>query len=166
MADRAPAPARASEPQSLAFTIRDAEPREHDALGSLAAVAFARFGDYAAPIQRWLATPGTLAQVATREERVLGFVLVALFTRRAAGLRGEVLAIAVDPAARGAGIGAALLEAGVRALRGAGHPLGSIEADVAMDNEVALALFASAGFVPAGLGMSYDHGQRAVRLAL
>jgi ribosomal-protein-alanine N-acetyltransferase len=69
----------------------------------------------------------------------------------------EVLTIAVDPAARGRGVGRALLEAAVGVARLSGATAMFLE--VAVDNAPALALYGRAGFVRAGLRKDYyDRG--------
>jgi ribosomal-protein-alanine N-acetyltransferase len=69
----------------------------------------------------------------------------------------EVLTIAVDPGARGNGVGRALLEAAIGVARQSGATAMFLE--VAVDNAPALALYLRAGFVRAGLRKGYyDRG--------
>jgi len=69
----------------------------------------------------------------------------------------EVLTLAVDPKARGRGVGRALLEAAIGTARQSGAT--AVFLEVAVDNAPALALYGRAGFVRAGLRSGYyDRG--------
>ena len=77
-----------------------------------------------------------------------GFVLA-----RVAGDEAEILTLAVDPKARGRGLGRALLQEAARhaALLGAQ----AMFLEVGIDNPAALALYAGLGFVRAGQRKAY-----------
>jgi len=77
-----------------------------------------------------------------------GFVLC-----REAGGEAEILTIAVDPAARGAGQGRALVEAAARAAAQRGAL--TLFLEVASDNAAALALYRAAGFQEVGKRRGY-----------
>ena len=77
-----------------------------------------------------------------------GFVLA-----RAAGGEAEILTLAVAPAARGQGLGRALLQAA--AAHAATLGAQSMFLEVGADNPAALALYAGLGFVRAGQRKAY-----------
>ena len=83
----------------------------------------------------------------TPEGDVAGFILC----RSIAG-EAEILTLAVDPAHRRLGVGAALTEA---ALGLAAATAGSMFLEVAADNQGAIALYETAGFEPVGRRVRY-----------
>ena len=85
-----------------------------------------------------------------------GFALVRVVAGEA-----ELLSLAVDPARRRAGVGAALVEAVAAAAEAAGAA--ALHLEVAVDNLAAVALYEAAGFGRAGLRRGYY--QRANRRA-
>jgi len=101
-----------------------------------------------------LATPGTYAHWNDK-----GFVLA-----RVAAHEGEILTLAVNPAARGKGLGRALLTAALdKAVQ-----MGAQEMflEVGADNPAALALYATLGFVRVGDRKGYYQGRDALVLRL
>lgn len=101
-------------------TIRRVRPEEHDAVGELT-VAVYRAGGYGSPgyepALRDVAGRDASAQVlvAVVDDRVVGAVTVATrggaWAERAAAGEAEIRMLVVDPDARGAGIGEALVQA-------------------------------------------------------
>ena len=77
-----------------------------------------------------------------------GFILI-----RAAAGEAEILTLAVDPAARRAGLGRRLVEAA--AVRAAAQGAQTLFLEVADDNEAALALYRAAGFAQTGRRKAY-----------
>jgi ribosomal-protein-alanine N-acetyltransferase len=77
-----------------------------------------------------------------------GFVLA-----RVAGGEAEILTLAVAPAARGRGLGRALLQAAINKARALGA--GTMFLEVGADNPAALALYAGLGFVKVGDRKAY-----------
>ena len=77
-----------------------------------------------------------------------GFILL-----RVAADEAEILTFAVHPAARRAGIGTALLDAAIGIAAAAGATTMFLE--VSAHNHAARALYAAAGFLPAGLRPRY-----------
>lgn len=77
-----------------------------------------------------------------------GFVLLRVISSEA-----EILTVAVDPDARGRGLGGALLAAAIRAAAARGAQ--ALFLEVAADNAPALALYARAGFTRVGLRAGY-----------
>jgi [ribosomal protein S18]-alanine N-acetyltransferase len=122
-----------------------------DNAAELAALHKASFPDpwTAAAICELLAGPGVFAFF-TED----GFVLA-----RAAAGEAEILTLAVKPAARGRGLGRALLEAAARQAASLGAA--SIFLEVGADNPVALALYASLGFDRVGQRKGYYASQGA-----
>lgn len=92
-----------------------------------------------------LAAPGVVGLLA---EHDAGFALC-----RVAADEAELLTIAVDPAARRHGIGAALLAAVVAQARGAGAA--TLLLEVGVDNPAARALYDRAGFIEVGRRPGY-----------
>jgi ribosomal-protein-alanine N-acetyltransferase len=97
----------------------------------------------AAAIAALLASPGVFAF-----HHKDGFVLA-----RAAGGEAEILTLAVTPAARGRGMGRALLQAATTHAAALGAQ--SIFLEVGADNPAALALYAGLGFVQVGRRKGY-----------
>ena len=111
-------------------------------LAALHAVCFASAWD-AAAIAQLLDTPGTYGF-----HHQDGFVLA-----RAAGGEAEILTLAVAPAARGRGLGRALLQAAINKARAMGAQTMFLE--VGADNPHALALYAGLGFAKVGTRKAY-----------
>lgn len=122
-------------------------------LAALHAVSFPDPWDSAA-IAALLATPGTFALHAHD-----GFVLA-----RVAAEEAEILTLAVAPAARGRGLGRALLQAAIRKAHAMGARTMFLE--VGVENPSALALYAGLGFVRVGLRKAYLYGKDALVLRL
>ena len=122
----------------------------------LAALHAASFPDPwdSAAIAALLATPGTFAFHAHD-----GFVLA-----RVAAEEGEILTLAVLPAARGKGLGRALLQAAIAHARARGAQ--SMFLEVGVENPSALALYAGLGFARVGLRKAYLYGKDALVLRL
>ena len=124
-----------------------AGPDDADALATLHTAAFDAPWDTpwdAVALRGLLLAPGALALRAGDD----GFVLVRRVLDEA-----EVLTVAVRPAARGRGLGRALLEAAQLAAAEAGAAV--LHLEVAADNAPALALYARAGFTPTGRRRGY-----------
>jgi ribosomal-protein-alanine N-acetyltransferase len=111
----------------------------------LAALHAASFPDpWDAPaITALLATPGTFAF-----HHSDGFVLA-----RIAGDEAEILTLAVAPAARGQGLGRALLQSAINQARRMGAVAMFLE--VGVDNPAALALYSGLGFTRVGARKAY-----------
>lgn len=124
-----------------------------DTLAALHAGCFPDAWD-AAAITALLATPGTFAF--THDD---GFVLA-----RVAGDEAEILTLAVAPAARGRGLGRALLQAVIRKVSEMGGA--SLFLEVGADNPAALALYAGLGFTRVGMRKAYYNGGDALVLRL
>lgn len=124
-----------------------------DALAALHASCFPDAWD-AAAITALLDTPGAFAF--SHDD---GFVLA-----RVAGDEAEILTLAVAPAARGRGLGRALLQAVIR--RTAEMGAASLFLEVGADNPAALALYAGLGFTRVGMRKAYYNGGDALVLRL
>ncbi|MDJ0946223.1 MAG: GNAT family N-acetyltransferase [Kiloniellales bacterium] len=95
-----------------------------------------------------LAMPGALALIAEAGEAPLGFVL-----GRVAAEEAELLTLGVRPAARGLGVGRALVDAMV--FRSAALGARKVFLEVAEDNTAARTLYLSAGFREVGRRPGY-----------
>ena len=131
--------------ESAALPITPAGPEAGARLAQLHAAAFEAPWS-AADLASALASPFAFALEAGSPP--LGFILA-----RAVAGEGEILTLAVDPAARRQGVGLAL----VKAAAGVAYTSGAetLWLEVAEDNAAALALYAAAGFGQAGRRRSY-----------
>jgi ribosomal-protein-alanine N-acetyltransferase len=137
-----------------------ASPADAPAMAQAHAQAFDRPWE-AAAFADLMAGPGVFGLIA-RDDAPRGVILC----RVAAG-EMEVLTIGVDPAARRAGLGKALVAAALGAARQAGAEAAFLE--VAADNAAAVALYAGLGFRRAGLRRAYydrGDGERADALVM
>lgn len=98
-------------------------------------------------LEDWFDPAGFL--LAERDGRVIGFH----WTKRHPGGLGEVYVIGVDPDTAGAGVGKALLAAGLRYLRDQGDT--EVELYVESDHPTAIGLYTRAGFVEASRDVLY-----------
>lgn len=129
--------------------VRAATTEDAPLLARLHAESFDTAWD-ARALKDLLKTPGSIALM-TGE----GFVLI-----RAAADEAEILTICVAPAARGRGIGSALLQAAGNAAAKQGATTMFLE--VVSDNAPARALYAAHGFQPVGRRKAYFEGKDAL----
>lgn len=122
-------------------------------LAALHAACFPRAWD-APSLRAMLEAPGAFAF-----HHPHGFVLA-----RTAANEAEILTLAVAPAARGKGLGRALMDAAIAEAKTMGADAMFLE--VASDNAAALALYAGLGFVRAGMRKGYYQGRDAALLRL
>jgi ribosomal-protein-alanine N-acetyltransferase len=135
--------------------IGTAAPQDAPAIAALHAAAMADAWS-AEAIAAVIAAPGGLCHWAPGQ----GFLLT-----RAVCDEAEVLMLAVAPQARRAGLGRALLAAGVDALKAGGVHV--LHLEVARANTPARGLYAAAGFAETGVRRAYYRdGQDAILLAL
>lgn len=127
---------------------------DRDDVAALAALHAAAFDDaWDAPaIAALLLTPGTFVFWDAQ-----GFIMT-----RAAGDEAEILTLAVTPAARGRGLGRALVTAA--AAHAAGLGAVALFLEVAEGNVPALALYAGLGFLQVGRRTGYYAGRDAAVL--
>ena len=106
----------------------------------------------AADIETLFAGVGVFGFLVEEDGRAIGMLLLRVVMEDA-----EILTVAVDPAARGRGVGRALVQAAVDRAHLAGAT--AVFLEVAVDNPAALALYTRAGFRRAGLRSGYyDRG--------
>jgi ribosomal-protein-alanine N-acetyltransferase len=127
------------------WRIRAAGLRDVASLAEIDRRSFRHEGEIfdAARIRRLIGNPRAVALVAAQRERLLGWA-VGLSRRTPRGQHGRLYGVAVDPSARGLGLGRALTERVLAALRGKGCRRLALE--VRLDNEVAISLYESLGF--------------------
>jgi ribosomal-protein-alanine N-acetyltransferase len=114
-------------------------------------------------IRRFIASEGARVLIATRDRAELLGNLVLLL--RAGSRTARIYSVVVGPAARGLGIGGALVAAAERAARTARRSTVTLE--VRHDNLAARALYARRGYVEARrLPGYYDDGADGLRLEL
>ena len=119
--------------------------------------AFARFGEYGPIMQAFLDSSHVMSFIAESEGRSVGFAL--LEQPPAQPDLADLVAIAVEPGRRRAGVGRALLRTVISSREA--HPEPSLLVlTVADDNHAAIALFRSEGFgnIPGAFGR-YAGGQ-------
>ncbi|WP_192499184.1 GNAT family N-acetyltransferase [Skermanella pratensis] len=135
-----------------AVRIKPAGLADCEVLGCLHSACFPEDPWSGAAIGRLLATPGMFSFLADvgepGEPRPVGFVLA----RVAAG-EGEIITIGIEPAARRAGAGGALLDAAAGAARDCGAE--SLFLEVAEDNNPALRLYRRRKFLEIGRRPNY-----------
>jgi ribosomal-protein-alanine N-acetyltransferase len=116
-------------------------------LAALHAASFERPWS-AEEIEAMASAPGCFGMAAVDGTDLLGFILM----RVAAG-EGEVLTLAVDPAARRRGVGRGLMTAAAETAKACGAE--HIFLEVAEDNDAAQALYAASGYELAGRRPGY-----------
>ncbi len=153
-----------STPRSQQVSIRPARAGDVAALAEIDRRSFRHEGEIfnASRIRRLLANPRAMAFVAEGGKAPLGWA-VGLTRTTAGGLHGRLYGVAVDPAARGLGLGRRLTEKVLSALARRGCRRLALE--VRIDNEVAIALYQSLGFEPAeSIRDYYARGVHALRM--
>jgi ribosomal protein S18 acetylase RimI-like enzyme len=111
-------------------------------------------------IRRFIGSTGARVLVAVRDGELLGNLVLLL---RQASDKARIYSVVVSPAARGLGIGNALVDAAERAARAAGRRTVTLE--VRADNTAARALYAGRGYIEARrLPAYYDDGADGLRL--
>ena len=140
--------------------LRDARPEDLPALLALEAM-FPGDRLSARQFRRHLANPRACLRVAVDGPRLLGYHLVFL---RAGSPWARLYSIAVDPAARGQGLGRRLLADAEARARAAGRT--GLRLEVRQDNPAAAALYAAAGYARlAALPGYYEDGADGWRYA-
>jgi ribosomal-protein-alanine N-acetyltransferase len=127
--------------------LRALRPEDLDALAALHARCFPEAPWTRGALALLLAQPGTVAFLAERDRRLLGFLLL----RRAAD-EAEILSLGVDPADRRQGLARRLLAAGEAWL---GGRMAQVFLEVAAGNAPALALYRRLGFRAVGRREKY-----------
>jgi ribosomal protein S18 acetylase RimI-like enzyme len=150
--------------------IRLAVKGDTDAIRELSAEAFAQFGDYGTFLPRYLSDPWVRTIVCVEQEALVGFVMVGLTASRRRGgvLVADILAIAVEVAHRGQGLGTELMERALAlATAVAGrYGVAEIELSVADTNPRAQRFFGRHGFAVADADEGrYPAGQVAIRMS-
>lgn len=140
--------------------IRRAEATDLDALLDLEQRSFSGDRISRAQYRRHLDSDSALVLIATAERQVCGSAV--LFLRRRSRL-ARLYSLATHPAARGRGIGSALLDAIARAARQRGCR--ALRLEVRSDNATAIALYERRGFRRIGSHAGYyEDGADALRL--
>lgn len=151
-------------PEKSPWRIRAAQLRDVDSLAGIDRRSFRHEGEIfdAARIRRLIANPRAVALVAAAGEELLGWA-VGLSRRTPRGLHGRLYGVAVDPSARGLGLGRVLTERVLSSLRRRGCRRLALE--VRLDNEVAISLYESLGFEADGtIADYYAPGVPALRM--
>jgi [ribosomal protein S18]-alanine N-acetyltransferase len=145
------------------IAVTRAGPYDAPSMAAIHRSAFARAWDEAA-MQQFLAAPDTLCLIGSVADSSGGMIGGLLIARKAAD-EAEILTFCVAPACRNAGLGRALLDAAVTALRAAGTK--QVFLEVEDGNEAALKLYRALGAVPVGARPGYyEHGADAVIFSL
>jgi ribosomal-protein-alanine N-acetyltransferase len=144
------------------LTVREGAPADEPFVVALGTAAFARFGEYADVMKGFLQSPEVEALIAWEAGHRVGFALL----DRPPDHPGiaDLVAIAVDPGRRRAGVGRALLEAVIASCaERSGRSV--LVLTVAEDNLPAIELFRSFEFsmAPGSLGR-YAGGQTSRRM--
>jgi [ribosomal protein S18]-alanine N-acetyltransferase len=145
------------------IAVTRAGPFDVSSMAAIHRSCFARAWDEAAMTQ-FLASPEALCLVGSVADSSGGMVGGLLIARKAAD-EAEVLTLCVAPACRNSGLGRALLDAAVAALRAAGAK--QLFLEVEDGNEAALKLYRSFGAIPVGKRDGYyEHGADAAIFSL
>lgn len=146
--------------------VRNATPNDLEFVGELSGDVFTLYGDYRTLLPKWFRTAGVMTYLSESEGERTGFVMLAFFPEGKA-LVGDVLAIAVDPAHQGKGIGRMLLQHAVTVCEQVAEqsPVRAMRLSVADTNARAQRLFTSFGFrkLEGDFG-KYDGGQEALHM--
>lgn len=142
------------------------------AVRRIAEEVFADYGAYGKLIPKFFASQGVATFVARVAGQVVGFVMIGFLPWQAGGRDsddwiGDVLAIGVDPARQGKGIGSQLMQQALELSRQMSEwrDLREIQLTCAADNQAALRFFSRHGFqVSEERHGSYAGGQDAMRL--
>lgn len=136
------------------IAVTRAAPYDAASMAAIHRACFAKAWDDAT-MEKSVAAPEALCligSVADSSGGVLGGLLIA----RKAADEAEILTLCVAPACRNSGLGRALLDAAVTALRGAGAK--TLYLEVEDGNTAALKLYQSLGAVPVGRREGYYEG--------
>ncbi|WP_313914734.1 GNAT family N-acetyltransferase [Tahibacter sp.] len=146
-------------PRSTDFHLRRARPADLAALVDLELASFAYDRMSARQFRRHLSSPSAAVLLAEGDDGLLGSVIV--FFRRGS-TRARLYSLATSVAARGRGIGKALLAAAERVARERG--LRTLSLEVRRDNSAAVHLYEAHGYRrSAALENYYDDGAPAWR---
>jgi ribosomal-protein-alanine N-acetyltransferase len=149
----------------MAIEIHLARAGPHDVLSMVAIhkSCFARAWDEVAMAQ-FLASPDVLCLIGSVAGDMGGLMAGLLIARKVAD-EAEILTFGVAPACRRMGLGRALLEAAIAALRSSGAK--QLFLEVEEGNEPAVQLYRAFGAVPAGKRAGYyEHGADAAIFSL
>jgi ribosomal-protein-alanine N-acetyltransferase len=157
-------PNNAAVPQNkgrrFSMSIRAAQPSDLSALCILEETSFTGDKLSLRSLQRFLNRPSAKVLVAETQKSCLGYALI-LFRKNS--LVARLYSIAVDRAARGRGVGRALLEASEGVARKRGCL--AVRLEVRADNTAARAMYLDAGYTAkVVIGAYYEDGMAAVRL--
>jgi ribosomal protein S18 acetylase RimI-like enzyme len=151
--------------------IRRAEATDHPWIIATGAEAYRDLGDYTRILPSWLDQPGVLAWIDQdlagrgRAFAMLGFYLEA--TSPNAEVVADLLALAVLPVFQHRGIGTRLLTHVIEVAErvAPSSRITALRLTVAETNTSAQRLYQRAGFRVVDGSATYDHGQRALRMA-
>ena len=147
--------------------VRPASEDDADFIVRLGASVFAAYGSsYDRYLRDWFSDPGVTTLVGEIDGRPRGFSMLAFYEDedRPGTQVADLVSIAVEPEARGRGLGSALLDAAMEAAEERRPPVDAVWLVVADGNAHAARLFASRGFrYGEGVGI-YPSGLRALRM--
>lgn len=168
------------------WQVRPATPADRGFVRALAAEVFGSYGDYGRLVPEWMSGAGVKTLIVTEAMEPAGFAVTCMArvpsTRKPLGaptlgadgidscLAVDLMAIAIEPARQGRGLGRWLLDVVVEGAQdlaaGTDLPIVEVTLTVAEDNAIARHLFTSAGFVAVGGGGgTYPGGQVAQQMA-
>ena len=152
--------------------IEQAKPEDVDQVHRIAREVFAVYGDYGKLLPRFFASQGVTTYVARIGPEVVGFVMMGFMPWTGGGQEenpwiGDLLAMGVDPARQGKGIGTELIRQAFElvAQMSEWRDIRQVQLTCAESNQQGLGFFARNGFkvIDAQHG-SYSSGQAAMRL--
>jgi ribosomal protein S18 acetylase RimI-like enzyme len=147
------------------MNIRMADSADLPFVGDLSRRVFRRYGPYDEILPHWFTSGLSMTVLAETRRGPMGFAMMARTadqTDRAGA--AEIMAIAVEPARQGQGVGRALMEALESKAREAS--IGRLILHTATDNMAAKALFSILGFRVVGIRKGfYPQGQDALMMS-
>jgi ribosomal protein S18 acetylase RimI-like enzyme len=140
-------------------TIRTADPGDLPFVCDLSRRAFRRYGPYEEILPRWFISGLSMVVLAETRGGPVGFAMMTRMAHRGAGAEtAEIMAIAVEPARQGQGVGQTLMEALEAKAKEAS--IRRLILHTATDNKAAKGLFSLLGFrVIATRKCFYPQGQ-------
>jgi ribosomal protein S18 acetylase RimI-like enzyme len=155
--------------QEIDCKIRSAKLQDRAAIAALSGKALGIYGNYRQYLPDWARIPEVVTLLAESDDKLLGFVMMAVFEGRTPphARYVDILAIAVQPAWQGRGVGQRLLASALRMIEEQHEALAvkEVKLSVADTNRRGQAFFKSFGFEFTGETEGrYEGGQQALRM--
>ena len=155
--------------QEIDCKIRSAKLEDRAAIAALSGKALGVYGNYRQYLPDWARIPEVVTLLAESDNKLLGFVMMAVFEGKIPPRVRyvDILAIAVQPAWQGKGVGQKLLESALKMIEEQHEALSikEVKLSVADTNHRGQAFFKRFGFEFTGETEGvYEGGQQALRM--